>query len=493
MVETKPDLRHFFEVSLDLLCIANVEGYFLQVNPAFERTLGYSIDELIRRPFLEFVHHEDKQNTLSEVAKLSTGEPTIFFENRYMHKNGTYRWLSWTCSPDPDTGLLYAVARDVTDRKQKELRLQEKNEQLEESEKYFKDLADSSPVLLWMSSLKKSFTHFNQSWLNFTGRTLNQEKSGGWLQGIHPDDQQSFQYYYNSYFDSRLPFKMEFRLRRNDGEYRWLLNTGVPRYDELGEFVGFIGSCIDISEEKRLLTAHVELLKRLSASNKMLENANQSLEQFAYIATHDLQGPISSLKVLIDIWNHRCDDPREIHNIMNGLQSGILYLHNSLQGLLSSLKIYKGFKEEPQEINIEDAYQEIEGAIHDLILESKAEIMTDFEDFPVVKYVPIHLKSILMNLVTNAIKYRAEERTPQILIKTAIAEDRPWLMVKDNGLGIDLDKFGKDMFKLNKRFHDHVKGNGIGLFNIKSIVDSYNGKIQVDSSVGAGTTFKIYF
>ena len=584
MVEAKLDVSHFFDVSLDLLCIASVEGYFLQVNPAFENTLGYSIEELTEKPFLDFVHEDDQQSTMEEVAKLSAGEPTIFFENRYLHTNGHYIWLSWRCSPDPETGLLYATARDVTDRKNRELQLEEKNIQLKESERHFRSLADCSPVLLWMSDENKALTHFNQSWLNFTGRSLKEECQQ-WEDNIHPEDKNSFNYFYHSYFDQRKSFKMEFRLRRLDGAYRWLLNTGVPRYGELGEFLGYIGSCVDISEEKVLqaellelkqrdaspngvvilddygviqyvnkiasdylgkpkelllgskftyptieslktikikgekgsgvgeistveidyrnqpaklitivdITDHIQMQQRLTASNRMLEKANQSLEQFAYIASHDLQGPIANLKVLIDIWDQRTGDPEETEGVMKGLKSGVLFLHNSMQGLLGSLKIHKGYQEDPEEIKIAEMYEEIEMGIHDLIKDTRAQIHTDFSAFPVVKYVPIHLKSILMNLVTNAIKYRSPDRDPEIIIQTGVTDDRPWMMVKDNGMGIDMDRFKKDMFKLYKRFHDHVKGNGIGLFNIKSIVDSYNGEIQVESEVDQGTTFKIYF
>jgi diguanylate cyclase (GGDEF)-like protein/PAS domain S-box-containing protein len=117
------DLERFFGHALDMCCIAGVDGYFKRVNPAFERTLGYTPSELLERPYVDFVHPEDRAGTRSETGKLSTGEPTLSFENRYRCKDGSYRDLHWTSFPEPKTGLLYAIARDVTEQRRKEDRV----------------------------------------------------------------------------------------------------------------------------------------------------------------------------------------------------------------------------------------------------------------------------------------------------------------------------------------------------------------------------------
>ena len=121
---------------------------------------------------------------------------------------------------------------------------------LRESEKRFRTVADTAPVMIWMSGLDKLCTFFNQPWLEFTGRTMEQELGNGWADGVHPDDLDRCLTTYISSFDARRSFQMEYRLRRADGEYRWVLDNGTPRRHE-GEFAGYIGSCIDITDKRR--------------------------------------------------------------------------------------------------------------------------------------------------------------------------------------------------------------------------------------------------
>jgi PAS domain S-box-containing protein len=137
---------------------------------------------------------------------------------------------------------MVGVSQDVTERKQAEAALRE-------SEERFRNMADTAPVMIWVMDPDKLFTFVNKTWLDFTGRTTDQEMGNGWVEGVHPDDIERCLAMSTSAFDARCSFRMEYRLRRFDGEYRWLLNTGAPRYRE-GEFTGYIGSCIDVTERK---------------------------------------------------------------------------------------------------------------------------------------------------------------------------------------------------------------------------------------------------
>lgn len=122
---------------------------------------------------------------------------------------------------------------------------------IKESEQRFQLVADSAPVLIWMSDTNKLCTYFNKPWLQFTGRSIEQELGNGWAEGVHPDDFQRCLDIYTQSFDRRDEFRMEYRLRRHDGEYRWIFDSGVPRYSSDGSFAGYIGSCVDVTELKR--------------------------------------------------------------------------------------------------------------------------------------------------------------------------------------------------------------------------------------------------
>lgn len=128
-------LETFFQVSLDMLCIAGVNGYFKRINPAFRKTLGFSRDELLAKPFIEFVHPDDRDSTIQAVQKLASGDLVVSFENRYQHKDGTYRWIEWNSAPDEISGMIYAAARDITSRKEDEATLRAAKREAEHANK----------------------------------------------------------------------------------------------------------------------------------------------------------------------------------------------------------------------------------------------------------------------------------------------------------------------------------------------------------------------
>jgi two-component system, LuxR family, sensor kinase FixL len=194
------------------------------------------------------VHPEDRAARDSAVRHALETQGEYAMDYRVLLPDGTLRWIGARghCMNIGETNgtRLLGVSMDVTARRQAE-------DALRESEARFRSMANTAPVMIWMSGADKLCTFFNKGWLDFTGRPLEQELGNGWAEGVHREDfNRCFEVYVNS-FDARQPFTMEYRLRRSDGEYRWVLDIGTPRLASDGTFLGYIGSCIDITERKQ--------------------------------------------------------------------------------------------------------------------------------------------------------------------------------------------------------------------------------------------------
>jgi PAS domain S-box-containing protein len=197
--------------------------------------------------FRLYIHPEDREQVSGAVIAARNNGKLYAGEFRVVWPDGTLRWVSaqgeFHYSSKGEAERMLGIAADITDRKRLET-------DLLESEERFRLVANSAPVLIWMSGTDKQCTFFNQGWLSFTGRSLAEQLGGGWASGVHAEDLAHCLEVYTTAFDARVDFQMEYRLRRFDGEYRWIVDFGVPRFESDGTFRGFIGSCVDITERK---------------------------------------------------------------------------------------------------------------------------------------------------------------------------------------------------------------------------------------------------
>ncbi len=214
-----------------------------------DQIFGYKslLPEWTYNIFLEHVLPEDRPLVDAKFRTALINQDMWDFQCRIRRTDGELRWI-WVRghiyhNAQGDAVRMLGLLADISDQQQAEAALRE-------SESRFRQMADTAPVLIWMSGTDKLCNYFNKPWLDFTGRTLEQEMGNGWAEGVHPDDFQRCLDTYTNAFDARQKFKMEYRLRRFDGEYRWLFDTGVPRLAPTGEFLGYIGSCLDIHDRK---------------------------------------------------------------------------------------------------------------------------------------------------------------------------------------------------------------------------------------------------
>jgi serine/threonine-protein kinase len=239
--------ERFFNLSLDMLCTVGFDNRFKQVNPAWEKTLGWAREELESRPYLELVHPDDRAATVAEGARVAAGEGRPGFENRYRCKDGSYRWISWTANLIPGEQLLYAVGRDVTERKRAE-------EALRRSQERFELAVRGSGDGLWDWDLETNLSYYSPRWksmLGYEDHELSHDLAE-WVNRLHPEDRAGALAALQAYIDGRAPaYEIEYRLEHKDGSYRWILDRGVALRNA-GKVYRMAGSHTDITERKQM-------------------------------------------------------------------------------------------------------------------------------------------------------------------------------------------------------------------------------------------------
>ncbi|POZ50579.1 PAS domain S-box protein [Methylovulum psychrotolerans] len=253
-----------FELSTDPLCIADPLGCFKVVNPKFVQLTGYEENELLAKPFLDFVLPEDRQTTLAEMQQQIMLRPTLQFENRYVCKDGSILLLSWSAYFDHSDGVTYATAHDITASRQAEIALLK-------SEQLFRTLAESVPQIVWMTTPDGSNTYFNRRWIEYTGLTLEESYGQGWIRPFHPDDRQRAWDAWKNATETDGNYSIECRLRRADGTYRWWLIRGKSVHDAEGRISHWFGTCTDIEDIKNTENALLAAEKRLNLALEFSE------------------------------------------------------------------------------------------------------------------------------------------------------------------------------------------------------------------------------
>lgn len=226
--------------------------------------------------------------------------------------------------------------------------------------------------------------------------------------------------------------------------------------------------------------------------NDYLINKTKQLEDFAYITSHNLRSPVLNLALLLNFYkSEETEEGKQI--LLDKFEQTVEKLSETLNNLMDVLIIQQDSNKVKSKLKFETIFNKIKLDLDSFIAESNAEIIADFNEAPEIEFSKIYLESIMQNLLSNSIKYSSPERSPLIHIKSKYVEDKIHLTFSDNGLGIDLKKYGSKIFGLNKIFHKHPNAKGVGLFITKAQIDSMGGQIFVSSEINKGTTFTIIF
>ena len=433
--------------------------------------------------FLEVVHPGDSERVKQVVQHILEHGGEYEVDYRITRPDGSIRWIATHGRVELDERgkpvLARGVSRDVTERKIAE-------EELRESEARFRTVANAAPVMIWMSGPDKLCTFFNKGWLDFTGRSLEQELGNGWAEGVHREDIDRCLDVYQNSFNARESFTMEYRLRRSDGEYRWLLDSGTPRFASDGAFLGYIGSCIDITERKaaeeeaRRRREQVELLGRVSLLGEMTASLAHELDQ-------PLAAILSNATAAMQYLEQGKLNPEQLQEILTDVVGDGRRAHDIMHNVRSAIKKGSAIR---GRINLNDVVKAVTHMVH---LDAAAHFckveMSLARNLPAIEGDPSQIQQVLINLVRNA--FDAMRDTPPSGRKVEIAttydgDGTICVAVRDYGSGIPeptLERLFEQFFTTKE------EGLGMGLAIVRSIVEAHGGSIAAENADGGGARF----
>jgi len=340
--------------------------------------------------------------------------------------------------------------------------LSEEHEQaahtVRESEERFRLVANTAPVMIWTAGTDRLCTYVNQPWLEFTGRTLEAELGNGWAEGVHSEDLKRYLEIYSRAFDQRRAFAVEYRLRRNDAEYRWVLDTGVPRFNADGSFVGYIGSCLDITDRKlaedalasvgrRLIEAHEE--ERTWIARELHDDIGQRIALLAV----ELENCDPTVPGSADIDEHLPIIRQHVFDLGKDIQALSHRLHSSKLEYLGLVSAAKGF-------------------CHELSKQGNVRIEFNHSDIPgaIPNEISLCLFRVLQEALQNAIKHSTDKN---FRVELRGTKEGISLVVSDSGIGFD--------------WQDAMNRRGLGLVSMRERLRLLNGELSIQSGPGRGT------
>ncbi|MGZ7068448.1 MAG: PAS domain S-box protein, partial [Methanobacterium sp.] len=344
------------------------------------------------------------------------------------------------------------IITDITERKKAEKALQE-------SEQRFSLMANCSPVLIWVNG-PEGCQFVNNGYMEFVGVDKDVEVCGfNWEQFVHPDDREAYINNYNKAYAEKGIFKGQYRFRRHDGEYRWMKYIAAPRFTPEGEFVGYVGSSIDINDIKQMEGELMDSQHDLEGMNVELTHSNEELEQFAYVASHDMQEPLRTIASFTQLLERRYKG--KLDENADEFMDYIVEAAKRMQTLINDLLLYsrittKGKELEP--VNVNEVVDNVLSNLKNSIDENNAEIKID--KLPTVMADESQLVQLFQNLIGNAIKFKKPDKPPKIHI-SAQNNNKYLFSVSDNGIGME-QQYKERIFEIFQRLHtrDVYKGTG---------------------------------
>jgi PAS domain S-box-containing protein len=472
-------------------------GKIISINQFGAESLGYAVSDLQQKPIYCLFHDSEKQRLEEAIFSLiqaNTLDKISNWEFRLNCPNSKILWVQLVAQILPGRNknpVILMVFEDITTRKETE-------EALRESEERFHCIADTAPIMLWMSNSDGLCHFFNQYWLDFTGRSQELEQGEGWTEGIYPEDKD---FCLNTYYRAllrRQKFQIEYRLRRADGEYRWVLDIGVPRFTPNGNLAGYIGCCIDITEHKLAAVSLQQKEQAAQAQLKEIESLNHLKDEFLSTVSHELRTPLTNMKMAIQmlgialnqeqdflsemdkpqyqrskaaryfqILNNECE--REINLINNFLD--LQRLDTSIRPLVLETIPVKEWVSRVVDL-FKARSRNIRQNIHINIASDVLSLLSD----------PFSLERILVELLTNACKFSPIEA--EIVIHVSLKNHNMEFQITNFGVEIpaqEIPRIFDKFYRIPSNDPWRQGGTGLGLALVQKLTKYLGGSIKVES------------
>lgn len=476
-----------FEYSSIGMALISKEGRWLKVNKSVCDIVGYSEKELLAKTFQDITHPDDLDLDLEHVGKMLRGEiESYHMEKRYFHKNGHVVWvlLSVSLAKDPEGQPVHFVSqiKNITERKMAE-------KALRESEERWQFALEGAGEGVWDWNAKTNKVFFSRQWkrlLGFDEHEIGDELSE-WDSRVHPDDKEQCYKDLGSHMQGETEVYLnEHRLLCKDGKYKWILDRGkVIERDKEGKPLRVIGTHSDITSQKIKE-------KELQETVELVNEQNARLMNFAHIVSHNLRSHTGNFQLLVDLLDKETDEAERLQMI-KFLKENSQSLNETIKHLNDVVQININTSIVRENLKLKEYVNKVADVVRAEMIQLNATVLNNIADDVFVHFNPAYLESVLLNFLSNGLKYRHAEREPKIVFEMKEANGKKYLAITDNGVGINLKKYKEKLFGLYKTFHGNNDARGVGLFITKNQVEAMGGKIEVESTLNEGTTFKIYF
>ena len=466
-----------------LAWIKDDAGRYVFANAAAQKAFDASAEKLYGRTDREIFADETARQFQANDRMALANEAGIQTIETLEHEDGSLHYSLVNKFPirdvDGSGALIGGMAIDITDRKRAE-------ESLRESEQRFRNMADHAPVMIWVTEVDGSTSFLGKTWYEFTGRSPANSLGFGWVEAVHPDDRRPARDAFLTASARHQAFSHEYRLRGKSGEYFWVIDAASPRLDDNGNFLGYIGSVIDISKRKKVEEA-------LRESEAALKDADRRKDEFLALLAHELRNPLAPIRTGLELMRLAGDDPGVVEEVRTTMERQAQQMVRLIDDLLDVSRITRGTMElRRSRVELATVVESAVETVRPIIQELGHRLEIELPKHPiVVEADPSRLAQVISNLLNNAAKYMPRDGRIQLVVVRA--ENAVTISVKDTGIGIPSEMIDRifDMFiQVDGSLERAHGGLGIGLTLVKRLVEMHGGSVVARSEgVGRGSEF----